>query len=749
MDLGEQLTNPSQEVAKSPKEATQSEQKSYLGKIKSKNKNYLIKLSKEERERVGKEIMRLYNDALPSHKELCNKLDMWDEISRIVRSEVQGSDGNLPNYRMPLSTVSHEVMHANIMNVFFTPADIMRCLPTAQDDIEKVNSITTFGNWSLKNELDIFNGCDRLFHSSTKNGESVAMIYWKREYGVEIKRKPKTDEKGDVLYDKDTEQMLYDEIEESKCLYDAPYMEVIPRKDYIQSEDAIMGEMPSGEGRYVRMSYDDYLREELEGKMYTDSIDEIKQWPNNPKPEISKETYDGEEMPIGKWKKEFVEWYCRLRIKCIKEELTEQETAETYELEDEFIALVHVETGALCSLRKNKFPMKKRPFVNDYFIPDDTGRRAALGVYELMEPIQRAYDALFNEFINAVDMSNKPIIFFTPTGNMRDERFKIQRGFAYPTNDPKSVNLFQFPSPNDAIKLGMEIVQQWAQYLFGISDYAAGMESSIDPSAPAKKAQIVVEQGNVRLNMIIKRKNATLKEIFLRWFLLYRDNMPANKFMRIAGEGDDPWKFEAITYEDFALQSIPDFDLCGNVLNANKQLEFNKKLGIYQMLVSNPLFNPQGGREALQALMGLTKWFVDGTDEIGLTAFLPQLKPGHLVHTPEEENAYFLQGQEVDVQPGEDHVHHIKVHMGFMNNPEIPEEIKPLIGEHIKQHVKMMKEDMNRQMTQQMQAQNAPSPKMFQGQESGVPGGINEQAGRFGKTPQAGGLPQQQQPSLG
>lgn len=690
-----------------PIEVTTEGQKKFLGKIKKRNKYLLLELDKEEKERVANYIIDRYQEAKDAQQDLCEKIDTWDDVSRMVRAEVIGTDGNMPNYRTPLSFVAHEVIHANTMNVFFTPKEPMRVLPTAQDDVPKVNTIATFGNWSMKNEMDLFNKCDQLFHYSEKAGESVYMIYWKKEYGVEIKREVQMDAEGNTIYDPDTQEPLYQEIEEPKLIYNAPFMEVISRKDYYQAPSSRMGELPEYEGRILRVSYDTYLRDELQGKYYADSIDLIKNWPAQGTPEVENTNYDGDLLEIGKWKQEFVEHYGRMRIKVIEKGLTEDEAVKTHELEDEFIAVVNIQSRTLCSIRKNRFPMKMRPFGVDYFVPDDTGRRAGLGVYELLDSVQKCYDALFNTFLYATQLSNQPIFFFSPTGNMRDERMRVQAGFMYPTSDPKSVQMFNFKGPDEAIKFAIELAQQWAQLMFGISDYSAGMTSNIDPNAPAKKVEIIVDQGNVRMNMIIKRKNDTLKDIFKRWFLLYRDNMPPNKFMRIAGEGQDPFKFQSISYEDFALNSIPDFELVGNVLNANKQLELNKAIAVFQMLAPTPLFSPQT-REGLQGLISLVKWVVSKIDDMSLTAFLPQLKEGNLVHTPEEENALMLQGQTIEPMEQEDHVYHLKIHMGMINNPNTPEEIKPVLGEHIKITVEMLKKQMTSAIALQHQAMQVP-----------------------------------------
>lgn len=727
-----------------PREVTSSQEKDYLSKIKKRNKYLLQDITDEEAQRIADYVIAKYNEALPAHEELCLKIDEWDEVSRLIRKEVIGSTGDLPNYRLPFSLVAHEVIHANILNVFFSPKDIMRVIPVSADDISKVNNVSTFGNWSLKNELDIFNKVDQLFHGSEKAGESVAMIYWKKEYGIEIKREPIRGADGQVVYDEETKDPVYHEIEEPKLIYNAPWMDVLSRKDYIQPPECRMGEVPEYEGRILRLSYDQCLREELQAKFRSDVTRDIKDWGSVTQKSVESQTIDGESESVPKWSKEFIEMYIRMRINLIKQEATDEEQIEAYELEDEFIVTVHIKTRKLCALRKNRFPLKMRPFIVDYFIPDDTGRRSALGIYELMDSLQKAYDTLFNQFIYSVELSNNPIVFFTPTGNMRAEKMKLQKGFMYPTSDANSVKIFDFPGPNDSLQYALQLIQQWGQFLFGISDYAAGMESTIDPSAPAKKAQIIVEQGNVRLNLIIKRKLDTLKQIFKMWYLLYRDNMPANKFMRISGEGegDNPWKFEAISYEDFALQSIPDFELTGNVLNANKQLEANKAIAIYQMMATNYFFNPQTP-QGLQALRSLTKWLIDKMDDAGLSRFLPQVQNEGILYTPEEENAVMVKGNKVIVIPSDDDIHHIKSHGEFINSPTVPEEIKPLVGQHIKEHIQSMQMKMQQSAaTHNMGAMQSPMmgapgmQPMPNNPNGGMPinnqGGQNALTGGFG-----------------
>ena len=208
----------------------------YLAELKKKNKNYLVKgLGILEKERIASKVIQLYEEARTKHEEKVKDYETWDEVWRMERMQVTGDDGSMPNYRSPLTTVAMETIHSTIMNVFFTPEQIVRALPTEEGDVPKVKKLDTFANWSVKNELMIFEACDRLFHYSAKIGEAPYLVHWVKEYGTEIRREILTNPANpeEVLYDPDTKEPLFQEVEEQKLLYNAPQIETLSRKDYI------------------------------------------------------------------------------------------------------------------------------------------------------------------------------------------------------------------------------------------------------------------------------------------------------------------------------------------------------------------------------------------------------------------------------------------------------------------------------------------------------------------------------------
>ncbi len=693
----------------------------YLKALKEKNKEFLVTgLSDEERKRIGDHICTRLIEAEGYHSELSDRIDEWNEVYLMKRKEIPGSTGDVSNYRSGTTTVAMEVLHANVMNVFFTPRDTIRTLPTEEGDVGKIKKMDTFANWSGDNELNLFENLDRLFHNSEKTGESPCIVHWVKEYGVDIVRdivrnpaKP-----SEPLIDPDTKQPIFQERDEPKLLYNGPKLEPFSRKDYIQPENAIMDKQPDWEARIMRMTFNDYLKDQMQGKMYPDTLKAIQGW-GTKGADSNKDDTEGDNIPLGEWEKEFHQWFGTLRINVIKKE-KEDKTIEMEELEKEYIAIVHKKSKILCQLRENKLPLKLRPIVVDYLIPDDDGRRKGIGVPEFLDGIQKAYDVLYNQYITGVTASNSPIIFYTPNGNQRREPMKINYGFMYATADPKSVNIWRLPPPDTQINIALELITQWAQLLFGISDFTAGVESRLDPTGPAKKAEISVAQGNVRMNLIIKRKNRTVQEIFKRWYLLYKENMPKHKFMRIAGNTEEePFKFDAITLEDFALNAIPDFEFTGNILNSNKALEANKKIAIYDRMIANPLFSPQT-TQGLKLLGQLTKWLADGLDDTGFSKIIPE-QPGDIVQTPEEENARFLQGDTAKPLPKEDHIHHIRTHEPLLNDQTLPEQIRKNVAQHIADTFEMMQQEHTQQIALQQGQQGGGNPQ----QPNTVGGGGN------------------------
>jgi hypothetical protein len=720
--MARKITN--EEIVKDINEINETE---FLKKIRAKNRKNLIPLDILERERIAQHIKDLYLRRKPKHDEMEDDIDLWDDVWMMRRMATRSGDEDTPNYRTPLSTVILETIHANIMNVFFTSKDIMRIIPTEAGDIPKIEKLDVFANWSMKNELELFERIDRLFHASGKNGEAPYMISWVKEYGTEIKITPvfNPTNPSEVLIDEDTKEPITQEREIVKLLYNGPRFEVFSRKDYFIPEEAVFGKIPPWEMKRVRFTASDIKQKEIEGETYPDVFNSIQGWGGSESTDNKRVDKEGDTVRMGDTEKMFVLFFGKLRVNAIKTEMTGDEGLE--EIEDEFIALMELNTQTLVSLKKNKFPLKMRPTGLDIFIPNDEGRLAGVGVMEFMSGIQNARDLLHNQYMFGTVQSNSPFGFFQPIGNMRNEPIKTKSGFLYPTADPNTVNIVKLPAPDQSILFMIEELESQAQALFGISPIKAGTESKLDPDAPAKKVAIIVQQGDVRLNAIIKRKNKTLKDIFKKWYLLYQANMPPNKFMRIAGEdANNPWKFEPINITDFALKSIPDFELTGNILNSNKALEAQKKLSIYQILIGNPFFNPQT-REGLQALHALTKWLIDGLDEIGISNFLPPSQ-GEQVRTPEEENARFLQGDDGIPSEGEDHINHLRVHGEFVLDPSLPDEVRQKVVKHIQRTGEMLRN----QITQQQVLGNLP--------QQGGQGGVGNRP-----TPQATGnvLPEQ------
>ena len=335
-DLG--IVQP-QPVPPEQKEINELNEAEFLSKLKEKNSKKLVKLNLLQREIIGQHIVDLFDEEKDHHKDVSDRVDEWDDVYHMVRSTPQGADSDTPNYRTPLSAVILEVIHASVMNVFFSPKDIVRVLPTEEGDIPKVKKLDTFANWSVKNELDIEANFDRLSHASGKNGESPYIVSWSKEYGVDVEvepvmnpanpEEPLTDDLGEVVTQ---------EREVPKLLYNGPKLTVFSRKDYIIPKSATADKIPPWEGRRVNLTADEVMRRQREGKFYPKVFSEIGGWGMADLPtEDSKKDLEGEDIPLGKTEKMFVEFYGRLRIQTIKSD-TGQETGdeqyEELELED-------------------------------------------------------------------------------------------------------------------------------------------------------------------------------------------------------------------------------------------------------------------------------------------------------------------------------------------------------------------------------------------------------------------------------
>src|SRR3990167_3365501 len=101
-DAIENFDNPEPATDKDiEQEIVKANEKDYYKQIKAKNKNYLIKLTQLERERVAKHICSRYDEEKQNHIEKCNRLDEYNSIYLMQRQSTVGDDGTNPNYRTP------------------------------------------------------------------------------------------------------------------------------------------------------------------------------------------------------------------------------------------------------------------------------------------------------------------------------------------------------------------------------------------------------------------------------------------------------------------------------------------------------------------------------------------------------------------------------------------------------------------------------------------------------------------------
>ena len=87
-------------------------QKDYLKKVRSKNKNLLIELTQEEKERIADYLYNLYEEVKDKQSEIEDRIDEEQEVM-LMQPKVLADDEDTPSYQSPLTFVTVEVIHAN------------------------------------------------------------------------------------------------------------------------------------------------------------------------------------------------------------------------------------------------------------------------------------------------------------------------------------------------------------------------------------------------------------------------------------------------------------------------------------------------------------------------------------------------------------------------------------------------------------------------------------------------------------
>lgn len=364
---------------------------------------------------------------------------------------------------------------------------------------------------------------------------------------------------------------------------------------------------------------------------------------------------------------------------------------------------------------------KRRPFVESTLIKDGTYRPKGFGA--LLEDIEDDATANSRLFQAAGELAVWPLIFFKPGGAMTPGKVKLDPGYAYPSEDPASVNVVRIDPKLDFAVARQQDLLAIAERVTGITDQSLGR--SIDrPNAPktATGQLALIEEGNVRayLDSMILRED--MEQIITDVWVLDCDLVPKTQpglFFRVTEEQanglfDVKQGGAFMTAKEFGGKY--DFRLKFATSIWARQAKKAEFFGFYQAAMMNPIVmqNPK----ALWVLLNrLAK-------ECGIDDFqsiIPAPPDLDAPMDPDQEWAEMLQGELVHPNPSDnDQLHLVKHYQELADAKKDPNPDRQAIGllmHHILEtreqiRAKQLMQTMVQSLAQQM---NGAQPPHFAG----------------------------------
>ena len=235
----------------------------------------------------------------------------------------------------------------------------------------------------------------------------------------------------------------------------------------------------------------------------------------------------------------------------------------------------------------------RRPFAMAKYIPVNE-QFYAIGLMELMESGYDIIKKVFDQMLDAGDLTNTPWGFYRPMSGMRPEVMRMGPGDHYPTNDPK--NDVYYPTlPQGMASFGHNLIAMVSQILdqttlvgqLQLGGVPQGKSAALRTTS---NMQSLLQQGDARPERVLRRFFTGLVEIWQQFHELNQIFLPKNKQFRIStGAAKDKDPYVKIENRDQITGRFL-FDFGASILNTNRSLSTSALQDLLGILVNPLLF---------------------------------------------------------------------------------------------------------------------------------------------------------------
>lgn len=354
-------------------------------------------------------------------------------------------------------------------------------------------------------------------------------------------------------------------------------------------------------------------------------------------------------------------------------------------------------------LRLVKHPKKIGSFFVDYhFIPGE--KFYSYGFGHFLKPINLAYNAVMNQYIDAGRIANNPFVFHGKGSGLRGRKIKVEPGSSVEIDDVTQVLLTKFPGLDQNLPQMMMFLKEFGQDISANNDSIQGrvQRGVREPTVrgESQRSSRSFSRLKVYSNRVFRAQDRELR----LFFELNSIHLPEKKQYKVLGSTENA-PFREAFRKDFdknfhlKITSNPDF--------SSTEQRRDEALQLMQLAMQHPLIglpNPQTGAPAdPPLLMKFTQDFMTSMGKKDLHRFLPPLPDPPI--PPHEENQAMIDGEEISPKTGEDHAQHLTEHASLLGTED--EAVVARIERHMTRHRQQALSEQQLAEQQELLAQSA------------------------------------------
>ncbi len=675
------------------------------------------KLSLEE---AGQRVLANVREYDENRREWMRKrrdfLSHWNEY---VVPGRKGAWKESSDLHMPLTMAIAKALHSRLVQSVYSADPPFIVLPREQNDADKVEIVDKLMNWTLKDYINcregIFKEVDNWIWDAVESGIGIAKLRWERVVRkfIDVEERPRVvaselmeSPEGGPMMKTETE-IEEVEVEKEEVIIDGPVFETIAPEDFYMDANARSLDESSVLIHRISLSRSEMRERANSGIFNKKVVDEL----------LKGDTKENNEGLAGEVK-EYKELQDRqIGVQDDKESFKIYEWYGKYdidgdEIDEDVVFWVDAEFGKVLRWTHLDRIMKngRRPFYKIDLIPRP--RKAySIGLVELLYPMNKELDAIHNQRVDFGTITNIPFGFYRASSGLKPENIKLEPGILIPLDNPQG-DVF-FPQRPVSTIWGFQEESNlidFTERLASISDLNMGrpVSQQVGASRTAFGTAAVLQEGNVQIDIIIRRILDGWEKVLDGIFSLLQDKLPVGTMIRVTGQVGKVIFKPLVSRRE--LSGKFDFDVKANSMAMNKAVQQQRILQMGQYVV-----NPVPLQLGIVGPSEIYEYLID----LGKSMELPRVqnyfkRPPEAIQPVDPITAIsrMMQGDEVPVTMVDDHKANLEIVKAFIESDEfglVDPSFVPLFKNYIAGNQRAMQVlQQIGSMAQQMAGANVP-----------------------------------------